>query len=176
MIAPTIRYALAFLLATVVAAMLGCAKTPSPHNAAADYRLGLAAAKLHHFKKAMAFWVRAADAGDRRAARRLGQLYADGTGITRNVDQALLWFRRSAKQGDAKAMARIGDIYANGLGGKPDYDQALIWFAKSAAAGDDAAMRDIGELARSGRIDPAERCSLVCQPRVFHFCVHYFAP
>jgi TPR repeat protein len=63
----------------------------------------------------------AAEKGDSSSQARLGDLYADGTGVPQNYAEAIRWYCRAAAQGFAPAASRL---YALGIAGRPGADDA----------------------------------------------------
>lgn len=112
----------------------------------------------------------AADLGNVEAMRRVGAAYASGTGVTRDLAQAVFWLKRAAEAGDRLAAFSLANRLRND--GDPTNDaEAEAWSQRSAAgvavappkrsyraedltpaalAGDVAAMRELGSLYESG--------------------------
>ena len=72
-------------------------------------------ARGDYFSAATAFRD-AANKGDVRAQKRLGDMYADGVGVPQNYTEAIKWYCRSAEQGYEPALARL---YGFGFAGRP---------------------------------------------------------
>ena len=72
----------------------------------------------------------AAEQGDPRAQRRMGELYYNGPGVTRDRARAFEWFLRAAQQGDAVAQFQIGYMYDTGEGIAPSPAQAQNGIAR----------------------------------------------
>jgi len=47
----------------------------------------------------------------------LGVMYANGTGVPKDEEEAVKWFRKAAEQGDAYAQVCLGLMYAKGTDG-----------------------------------------------------------
>lgn len=62
---------------------------------------------------------------------RLGLLYATGTGVPQDYDQAVKWYTKSAEQGHPTAQYNLGVMYENGIGVIKDSEQAAKWYTKS---------------------------------------------
>jgi TPR repeat protein len=90
-------------------------------------------------EKAAALLSKAAGTGSAEAARRLGELYRDGTIVLQDLGQAREWLQRAADKGDAVAERDLGEIYAQGAGVAKDPRQAYAWLALAASRGDAAA-------------------------------------
>jgi TPR repeat protein len=84
-----------------------------------------------------ALWFRkAAEQGDAKAQKSLGNMYGTGQGVPQNYAQAALWYRKASEQGDAQSQFSLGYLYEQGQGVAQDYTQAVLWFRKAAEQGD----------------------------------------
>jgi TPR repeat protein len=84
--------------------------------------------------------------GNAEAQWKLGKLYANGTGVAKDYNKALMWFQKAADQGDSRAQNSLGVMYQYGKGVPIDFAQALSWYTKSAAQNDAKAQDNIGLL------------------------------
>jgi TPR repeat protein/S1-C subfamily serine protease len=116
----------------------------------ADYATGYQAYRNGDYKTALVQLQPLAKAGDGKAERILGKLYADGLGVTQDYKQAALWFQRSADHGDIAAMADLGDLYFYGNGVRQDEHEALRWYRQGAERGDPEAEYDYGLVFHDG--------------------------
>jgi TPR repeat protein len=73
--------------------------TLSPEITFAGIEEGLAAAKKNDFATALEEFQPLAEQGSASAQYYLGTLYLNGTGVTRNAEEAVKWISRSAGQG-----------------------------------------------------------------------------
>ena len=90
-------------------------------------------------------WYRkSAEQGDANAQNRLGLCYANGEGVEKSAEQAVVWYRKSAEQGNAVAQYNLGWCYANGEGVEESAEKAVVWYRKSAEQGDAAALNNLG--------------------------------
>lgn len=89
-------------------------------------------------------------AGDVSAQAKLGQMYALGQGVPRNLAEAAKWFRKAAEQGDAPSQLKLGVMYIGGFGVQADLQEALRWYKKAAAQGNVDAMLQLGNLYEHG--------------------------
>ena len=104
------------------------------------------------YAQAMSWYRRAADQGFALAQNDVGDLYANGQGVTRDDAQALSWYRKAADQGNAAAQTNLGLFYANGRGGvAQDFAQAADWYRKAADQGDATAQNNLGDLYANGQ-------------------------
>jgi TPR repeat protein len=112
-------------------------------DAVAAYRRGDYATALRLFRPL-------ADRGNARAQYRLGDMYANGDGVTQNSVEAVKWLRLAANQGLADAENGLGFAYWNGLGVPRDYAQAVKWFRLSADQGHAEAQFNLGSMYFNG--------------------------
>ena len=77
-------------------------------------------------------YLRAAEAGDRRAQSRLGVMYRTGRGIAQSDAKAFRWFREAALAGDAAAQHYLGLFYLSGVGTDIDLEEATVWLRRCA--------------------------------------------
>lgn len=78
------------------------------------------------------------------AKSNLGSMYADGTGVEKDLQQAVYWWRLAAKDGDPKAIYNLALMYADGTGVAKDDQQAAYWFRKAAFYGFESAQYNFG--------------------------------
>lgn len=85
-----------------------------------------------------------ADTGSPEAQLRLGTLYAQGIGVSKDLRKAVKWHRKAAEQGLARAQYQLGLDYANAEGVKNDDEEAAKWFRRAADQGLVDAELDLG--------------------------------
>jgi TPR repeat protein len=103
------------------------------------------------FDKAfLATLTEAASSGNSVAQYVLGQTYATGIHVPKDMKVAKIWFYKSAIQGHESAQLNIAIMYELGKGGKQDVFQAAIWFMKAAEQGNGLAQLILGEKYRQG--------------------------
>ncbi len=100
--------------------------------------------------EAMAWYRKAAEAGDGTAMYCVGSLVARGRGVAADAAAALAWYEKAAAAGNVPVMLAIGHMYYSGDGVPQDYEQALGWYQRAAAAGSGSAMDAIGGMCRDG--------------------------
>ncbi|MHB8478642.1 MAG: tetratricopeptide repeat protein [Steroidobacteraceae bacterium] len=122
---------------------------------AAAYRLGLAYQEGNGFprdrKQALAWFNRAADAGNAEAQNALGDLYRFADPPEKDYTLALHWYAEAAKRGNAEGQYSLGTLYQGGLGAPRDYDAAIQWYLKAANQGQLQAQLQLAHLYESGR-------------------------
>lgn len=72
--------------------------------------------------------------------------FADGTGVSQNLDEAMRWYQRSASRGFAQSQYRVATFYERGLGVKSDIARAKIWYQRAAESGNIKAMHNLAVL------------------------------
>lgn len=112
---------------------------------AAQLRVGQTYLQLGDLVAAKTWLLRAADAGEYRAATTLGWMYEKGFGVVRSEDDALRWYRRAARGEDALAQANLGRLLLT-LQGDEALPEAREMFERSAARGEAAGQYNLGLL------------------------------
>eukprot|EP00808_Paulinella_micropora_P025532 g2553.t1 len=91
------------------------------------------------------YYLLAAEQGHVLAQNRLGMCHEAGTGIERNLQEAVGWFRKAAEQGDASAQYNLGACFYKGRGVRQDVKQAVHWFHEAAYKGNVRAQYNLGQ-------------------------------
>ena len=102
-------------------------------------------------RKAVAWYRKAAEQGDKLAQKNLGWMYRKGHGVAQDDHQAVRWFRKAAEQGHARGQASLGFMYENGLGVEKDEFLAVEWYRKAAEQGDELAQKLLRNLSQRSR-------------------------
>ena len=110
---------------------------------------------------AIAFWTKAAAAGDALAAHQLGVEYMDGKPwvVPRDYDKARKYHLQAAAAGDPRSMFDIGSMYEFGLGVTSDLKQAAVWYGHAGDYGfaegqyNLATMLESGEAGRKDEVE-----------------------
>lgn len=100
--------------------------------------LGVLAEQQGLYKKALSYYLQAAQKGDITSQYNVGRFYETGLGVAVNYQTALQWYTLSAKRGDiiaAPAMMAIGHLYETGMGVPKDLSQAQVWSQKAVQTG-----------------------------------------
>ena len=90
----------------------------------------------HSAETAVAWYRKAADAGNPLGQNNLADMYLRGEGVPQNNDEAFRLFQKAATQGSTGARIKLGYMYANGLGVKKDLGTAYAWISAASMAGD----------------------------------------
>ncbi|MDY3736694.1 MAG: tetratricopeptide repeat protein, partial [Sodaliphilus sp.] len=80
------------------------------------------------------------------AQNNLGNLYAEGKGVSQSYTEAVKWYRLAAEQGDADAQYYLGVCYATGDGVAKNRATAIRWYKKAAAQGNSTAQDNLRKL------------------------------
>ena len=80
--------------------------------------------------------IKAAENGDANAQFKLGDMYADGDGVSKDREKAFYWWEKAAEQKHTGAQFHLGLIYADGDGVSKDREKAFHWIEKAAENGD----------------------------------------
>jgi hypothetical protein len=122
---------------------------------AAAYHLGLAYQEGDGFprdrKQALAWFNRAADAGNAEAQNALGDLYRYADPPEKDYTLALHWYSEAAERGNPDGQYSLGTLYQGGLGTPRDYHAAMQWYLKAANRGQLQAQLQLAHLYESGR-------------------------
>jgi len=68
-----------------------------------------------------------AEQGLAGAQSNLGEMYAHGYGVTKDLAEAARWYRKSADQGFGEAALNLGMFYLQGQGVAKDETEGLAW-------------------------------------------------
>jgi localization factor PodJL len=105
------------------------------------------------------WYLKAAEAGNARAAHNLAVMSAEPGEGAPNYAEAVKWFRKAAELGVRDSQYNLAILYARGLGVDKDLGQSWLWFALAAQQGDADAATKRDEIARE--MDPASLASAV---------------
>jgi hypothetical protein len=133
--------ALTLMLASSVAAAAGLTgRTDAPDvlapGHAAIVRLAQTAPGEPREDPRLAALFAKAAAGDPAAQNRLGEKFANGEDVGRDLAEAGRWYRLAAEQGYAEAQLNLGELYENGQGVGQDLGEAARWYREAAARGE----------------------------------------
>ena len=107
-----------------------------------------------------AVWFRlAASQGHAGAQFRLGNAYAQGTGVGMDKERAVMWHEEAAAQGDRYSQYVLGCFFENGDGVPVDCDAAVRWYRLAAALGCDDSQNRLYKLIPDDA--PVPRASIV---------------
>ncbi len=146
----------------VVGALPG--RPSAPRNAAEAYHLSYIESRYPQWSKVPSgLGVSAlqdlALTGQPRAQNMVGNAFASGTGVPRDLTEAAKWYRKAADQGYSPAQNNLGWLYVEGGPGfAADPSEALNWLHKAADQEYAVAQSNLAEIYEKGRgvvADPA---------------------
>jgi len=88
--------------------------------------------------------------GDPTAAYEIGVRYAEGKGVTTDLEEAAKWYDRAAQAGVVPAIFRLGTLYEKGMGVKKDTAIAQRYYLQAADRGNAKAMHNLAVLFADG--------------------------
>ena len=92
-----------------------------------------------NLKKAVEFYMQAAEMDHTLAMHNLGNIFGDGIGVEKDLFQASHWWRRAAENGDTIPMLRLAELYLSGEGVMRDVTRACYWIKQSSQRGNSTA-------------------------------------
>ena len=115
------------------------------------YRTGLASVpESRDPRKAVEYFLKGVEKDDPKSALYLAEMYLNGEGIERNVDQALHFFEMAANLGLAEAQRILGIMYVQGKEVPIDYEKAAKLFQSAADQGDNYSRYYLGVMYENG--------------------------
>jgi localization factor PodJL len=101
---------------------------------------------------AKGWYLKAAEAGNARAAHNLAVMDAEPAGDEPDYVEAAKWFRKAGEFGVRDSQYNLAILYARGLGVEQDLRQSWMWFSLAAQQGDADAAKKRDEVA--AKMDP----------------------
>jgi len=93
-----------------------------------------------------------ANSGDAASQVQVGECYASGQAVTRDLKQAAEWYRKAADKGDIDGEVHLAALFRDGGKNFPrDMLQAAQWYRKAAEQGDVTAQATLGVLYSIGQ-------------------------
>ncbi len=83
--------------------------------------------------RALAWFEKAAGAGDANAQAQLGYIYETGQGLPQDPARAHFWYLKAAEQGHTDAQAAVGYQFQSGQGTGQNFSEARRWYEMAAA-------------------------------------------
>ncbi len=108
-----------------------------------------------HLVRSVNFFRMAADKGHAAAQFELGQMHAQGLGVTQQFEEAAHWYLLAAKQGHAQAQFHLGFLHSHGQGVEQDYAKAYQWYCISERCGYALAKKNVAFIGK--KLSPGER-------------------
>ncbi len=85
-----------------------------------------------------------AEAGESWSQYSLGNHYEIGSGVKKDLAQAIRWYRKSAEQGDIDGQGALANLYFEGPTEVRDLAQGVNWLRKAAEQGGSGSQRLLG--------------------------------
>jgi len=101
----------------------------------ADLQKGIDAINKFDYATAFEELKPLAEQGDAEAQNSLGDMYAEGKGVTQDYKEAVKWYTKAAEQGDADAQYSLAWMFDRGKEVPQDYKEAVKWYTKAAEQG-----------------------------------------
>ncbi len=108
---------------------------PPSREAIESYQQGVVCLEHENYREARDWLEKAASQGHSDAQFKLGQLFEEGRGGPRDIEEAVSWFRKAAERGHGTAMFRLGKLYEHGNGVPQSQKTANKWYRKAAKKG-----------------------------------------
>ena len=111
-------------------------KAANHGNAEAQYQLGYLYENSNlpkDYATAAGLYHKAAQSGSAKAQFRLGVFYAGGLGVTKNMNESILWLGKAALQENSEAQSMLGLMYYLGKTVPRNKELAKGWLTKAAA-------------------------------------------
>ena len=159
----------AYLSGDLLTAMARFRSAADAGSAEAQAKLAWILDQSEDNEGAVSLYRKSAKQGHAAGEYGLGEMYAKGEGVEKDVVEALGWFTRAAEKGHLPALRVLISAYEQGqLGLAPDVDQAGRWLLRAAEALDRAAMKRLAGLYRTGGlgIDINEQIALQWEGRL----------
>jgi len=106
------------------------------------YQYGIGVEK--NINEAVAWYRKAADAGNVDAMLNIGSRYMNGIDVRKDMREALAWYRKAADAGNVDAIVNLGVCYHEGTGVKQNIDKAIKYYQKANELGNSDAMLNLG--------------------------------
>lgn len=94
--------------------------------------------------------LKLAESGNMESQYSVGTMYANGTGVDVDLEQARQWYTLAAEQGHEKAEYKLGYLYYRELGDKTNVTEAFKWFSMAARKGNAPAQFYLGRMYADG--------------------------
>jgi serine/threonine protein kinase/TPR repeat protein len=126
-------------------------------SAEAQNRLGEIFENADSNPSTAAEWYRkAAEQGYAIAQWNLGAMYQNGSGVAKDLTEAVTWYRKSADQGNRVAQYNLAIMHATGAGVDQSFADAAKWFEEAAERGHFDAKVRLARLTAAGQGVPKD--------------------
>lgn len=118
------------------------------YPASAGFYEGLIAAQKEDWDTALAEWLPIANEGNPGAQSNIGNMYAHGLGVEKDIIEAYRWHLLAANQSVTKSMVFVGLALSQGLGVEKNMIQAATWLLAAERLGSYSATEAYGAIKR----------------------------
>ncbi|MDR4494194.1 MAG: tetratricopeptide repeat protein [Nitrospirales bacterium] len=113
------------------------------------------------YATSLRLYRQASDLGNTDATVALGQHYAQGLGVERDLKEAARFFRVAAEKGNPAGQAQLGFAYEEGEGVPENWAEMRRWCEKSAAQVHPLGLNCVGRLYLFGMAVPMDRAKAI---------------
>jgi TPR repeat protein len=124
--------------------------------ACSDYQQARSAYEAGDYAKAFQIFERLSQAGDNQAQYDLSQMYLQGIGTPKSIEQGWVWMNRAADKGNIQAMLELGVRYQASASLDNGEEMAFVWFQKAAMAGSPVGQYNLAHFYESGKQVPVD--------------------
>lgn len=100
-------------------------------------------------------WAQTVEKDSPRARYLIGELYAEGSGVKQNDQQAFSWYLKAAEQAYPESQYKTAHYYEFGRGVSQDSQRAIEWYRRAALNSNVAAQHALGEILLQSKNVPA---------------------
>ncbi len=108
-----------------------------------QHNLAMAYYNQKRYRNAILLWAELAKYNYTPALRQIARCYTDGTGVGKNIEQALRFYEDAAKAGDAESQYDLHIMYREGIGCTADEQIAKDWLLRASKNGEPRAMASV---------------------------------
>lgn len=124
--------------------------------ACSDYQRARSAYEAGEYAKALQIFERLSAAGNSQAQYDLSQMYFQGIGAPKSIEQGWIWMNRAADGGNVQAMLELGVRYQASTSLENGEEMAFLWFQKAAMAGSPVGQYNLARLYEFGKQMPVD--------------------
>lgn len=128
-----------------------------------QHNLAMAFYNQKRYRNAIILWAELAKYSYTPAMRQIARCYTDGTGVGKNIEQALRFYEDAAKIGDAESQYDLYIMYSEGIGCTANEQTAQDWLLRASNNGEPRAMATMARqlIAKNGDEGLAEANRLI---------------
>ena len=104
------------------------------------------------YKQALKYLTMAEELEDSRSSLLLAEMYMQGNGVTKNVEEGIFHLKRAFGNGDGYAAYKLGNLYLEGKEVEKDVENAMFFFNRGERLEDGSCMHRLAELYVQGEV------------------------